>query len=419
MNTPINSISLIAPESAQRAQIAIMVTQRFPGIRILPHSAWPDTANMDGSLVIADLLFADLLETLLCECGNKGRLPPPVIVIAPQEQEERLASIIRSGSTSYVITDTNQRWLVILEALIDAIINRYAVLKQPEGIQTIPSRKLRNILAVDDDFMSRTVFRTILSKLGYQYVLVENGAEAVEAARRQTFGLILMDAQMPVMDGFTATREIRALALQPQPVIICVSAFSHADEHEHCISAGMDGWLNKPIDLKSLSALIAKHFQTGKETPAAQGIPEPGIPTAKEPSQTAAASASEGVCGDAELYDATPLKELWEMTADDDPDFVPSLVRNLLKDFPPVLARMRETAAAGDTQGCYAAAHMYESRTGNLGARRMQAICHLIQQKVKKGDCCGLVELTAELSRVYDSTRPLLLEAYPAASDNA
>jgi CheY-like chemotaxis protein len=118
-------------------------------------------------------------------------------------------------------------------------------------------RPLR-ILMAEDNAINQRVGKLILQRAGFMIDLVGDGSEAVEAHRLQPYDLILMDCQMPTMDGFEASRLIRKLQVQPQPVIIAVTANALVGERERCLSAGMDDYLSKPFQADQLIAVVRK-----------------------------------------------------------------------------------------------------------------------------------------------------------------
>ncbi|MGC2661855.1 MAG: response regulator [Bryobacteraceae bacterium] len=113
------------------------------------------------------------------------------------------------------------------------------------------------ILMAEDNAINQRVGKLILQRAGFFIDLVSDGNEAFEAHRSQPYDLILMDCQMPTMDGFEATRLIRQLG-QRQPVIIAVTANALVGERERCISAGMDDYLSKPFQAEHLVAMVKK-----------------------------------------------------------------------------------------------------------------------------------------------------------------
>lgn len=97
-----------------------------------------------------------------------------------------------------------------------------------------------------------------MASTGRRTSMAANGQEAVELARNQRFDLIVMDVNMPVMDGLTATRLIREGGANAQTPVIVLSASARSEDHEAGLAAGADAYLNKPIDFRSLSALMAQ-----------------------------------------------------------------------------------------------------------------------------------------------------------------
>ena len=130
----------------------------------------------------------------------------------------------------------------------------------------VPAESPRNssplrILMAEDNAINQRVAKLILQRAGFNIVLVADGNEALEAHRMRPYDVILMDCQMPTMDGFEASRQIRQLT-QPQPVIIAVTANALVGERERCLSAGMDDYLSKPFQAEQLVAVVRKWVAT-------------------------------------------------------------------------------------------------------------------------------------------------------------
>jgi len=116
-----------------------------------------------------------------------------------------------------------------------------------------------DLLVAEDNQMNQHVIAHVLYKLGYQPDLVKNGQEAIEAANKKDYGLILMDMQMPVMDGLEATRIIRSTVVK-QPVIIALTANTMPGDEQDCLNAGMNDYIAKPIKLEDLMDKFEKWF---------------------------------------------------------------------------------------------------------------------------------------------------------------
>ncbi len=111
---------------------------------------------------------------------------------------------------------------------------------------------------VEDNKVNQMVATGLLKKLGYQCVVANNGKEAIEQVIAQSFDLVLMDMQMPVMDGITATRKIRALDHPAASVaIVAITANAMLEDREACFSAGMNDFLSKPFNKEDLAEKVA------------------------------------------------------------------------------------------------------------------------------------------------------------------
>lgn len=119
------------------------------------------------------------------------------------------------------------------------------------------------MLVAEDNEINQQVALHLLCVLGHHVTIVANGREAVQAVQHHPFDVVLMDLQMPEMDGEEATRQIRALGDQiRQPRIIALTAYAFAGMRERCLAAGMDGFLNKPVRLQDLHQALQPRVQT-------------------------------------------------------------------------------------------------------------------------------------------------------------
>ena len=119
--------------------------------------------------------------------------------------------------------------------------------------------KKGRVLVAEDNLVNQMVAVKLLDKMGYAADVACNGREAVERARKVPYDLILMDCQMPELDGYAATAEIRGhQGKAPHAPIIALTANSMQGDREKCLAAGMDDYLSKPIALEALAAILEK-----------------------------------------------------------------------------------------------------------------------------------------------------------------
>jgi CheY-like chemotaxis protein len=143
--------------------------------------------------------------------------------------------------------------------------------------QSIAQRRFAgHVLLVEDNFVNQKVAVRFLERLGCTVEVASNGAEGVAACRQRHFDIVLMDLQMPVMDGMTATRKIREWETTGHVPIIALTANAMTGDRELCEAAGMDGYLTKPIEVERLRNILEK-FGLGSDDAGAPPNPAPPV----------------------------------------------------------------------------------------------------------------------------------------------
>lgn len=242
------------------------------------------------------------------------------------------------------------------------------------------------ILIVEDNEVNQLVAQATVSRVGYAVDVVSNGAEAVDATAGTRYSAVLMDCHMPVMDGFEATRVIRARGGSFRLPIIAMTAGALDGDRERCLAAGMDDYLAKPVDPSALQVVLARW------------VPEAA---AEALAVTGAASAAT----EPRAVDKDRLAMLRALGPDDGRGLLPATVEAFRKDVP---ARMAALQAALDDDGGGAAlvqaAHALKGSAANIGAGRAAAICAELEGLGRAGNQAGGTDLVrrleAELRRV-------------------
>jgi hypothetical protein len=120
----------------------------------------------------------------------------------------------------------------------------------------VPTQVLQ-VLVVEDNPVNQKLIGLLLQRLGYaDVVMADNGLSALQQLQQRSFDLILMDMEMPEMDGVETTRRIRGLPLQPQPYIVALTANAFTDDQQRCLAAGMNDFISKPINLNMLKRVL-------------------------------------------------------------------------------------------------------------------------------------------------------------------
>lgn len=145
------------------------------------------------------------------------------------------------------------------------------------------------MLIAEDSPINQKVAAAMLSKLGYETDVVTNGVEALEALSRVTYSAVLMDCQMPQMDGYQATAEIRKQEGNSRHIpIIALTGEAFEGDNEKCLAAGMDDYLSKPVDFHLLDVLLTRWIRGGNRTDTAStSDPAPGLGAVLDPTKLA------------------------------------------------------------------------------------------------------------------------------------
>ncbi|MBI9075847.1 MAG: response regulator [Desulfatibacillum sp.] len=255
--------------------------------------------------------------------------------------------------------------------------------------EKIPSVNIfgSSILLVEDNHVNQLVAKGILAKLGYRAHVVENGLQALQFLARQKVDLVLMDVQMPGMDGMEATRQIRAgqqNVLNPKVPIVAMTARAMKGDREKCLEAGMDDYVAKPIDPAALKAALARHIK-GAPVKAKQTTPATGTAFDR-------GSLEDRLGGDQDQM--TMVLEI----------FLPDSVRQL--------KLIRQCLEDRNAEGLRASTHQLKGAAGNVGATAVFETLEKMENVPSENYWEGQENLFDRLENELDvfnvATRPLI-----------
>ncbi|WP_313176834.1 CHASE domain-containing protein [Massilia sp.] len=283
---------------------------------------------------------------------------------------------------------------------------------QPAQLPTQPRRRVetapaagarldgRSILLVEDNVFSQQVGRELLGEAGATVVVANNGAEALVQMYRQLFDCVLMDVQMPVMDGFEATRRIRADPRLADTVVIAMTANAGVEDQARCMAVGMNDFLTKPVAPEHLAATIARAIRRGGAAQAAP-ISTPAAATAKA-AQTAAPAAPAAAPAPAKA-DAAPLFDTAVLAATfgDNPDKLRKYAFMFLDSAREGLAEIDIALVSGDLARAGAAAHRLKSSARAVGAMAFGEVCSELEQQQQRGAVAQARALGARLRSLF------------------
>jgi PAS domain S-box-containing protein len=269
------------------------------------------------------------------------------------------------------------------------------------------------ILLAEDNPVNRQVALAVLEKLGYDAESVENGRAAVEKAAEGGFAAVLMDVQMPIMDGIEATRALRERPETRSLPIIALTAHALPEERERCLSAGMNDFLAKPFKADDLADALDRWTSgpvtaTGPE-PADAGLVAPADPPAADP----ASQASPDPDGSGTPIDLAGLDA--SMTEAGIPDVVPKLLEIFLDELPERRAGIVAALETGDGAAVASAAHSIKSAAANIHAHELHIALRDLEMAGMEGH--AIADLGSTALDHLDRVERFLRDRAAAASD--
>ena len=255
------------------------------------------------------------------------------------------------------------------------------VAPQADEVAAVPLR----ILVAEDNAINQQVAVGLLTKLGHRADVADDGAEAVELVRSGDYDLVLMDMQMPRVDGLAATRMIRELdGAKSRLTIIAMTANAMEADREACMAAGMDDFIGKPIDRRRLSVTLARWTERLTQARAERDVrPTPSDPTA--------------------LVDEAIVADLRDALGDD--SFF-QLRASFMAKLPLYVGKIETPLRAGDGAAVAAAAHALKGAAANLGFAGIALAASALEQAAKAGDGnCAI--LAADLHAVAERSARL------------
>jgi CheY-like chemotaxis protein/HPt (histidine-containing phosphotransfer) domain-containing protein len=265
----------------------------------------------------------------------------------------------------------------------------------------------RVLLAEDNDVNSE-VAAAMLRGIGCSVHAVRNGREALEQLTRASFDLVFMDCQMPEVDGFAATRAIRArererAASGAGPMerlpIVALTAHALASDREECLDAGMDDYVSKPCTQDDLRAVVARWTRSARKPAFGERgrAPAPGSGTPR--------------------LDAAVLGQLRVIEQAGESGLVRRAVDLYLESSDELSRALRGAVADGDAAATARTAHALKSGSAQLGARRIESLCKEIEARGRAGALEGIEGLMAELSTELEAVREALAAEEFGAGD--
>jgi len=383
------------PEEASSGKEALSllrqsVQEDHPFDAILLDHQMPD---MDGE---------DVARAISADPVLKG---PRIMVLTSVGQRGDARKFKELGCSAYLTKPVRQSQL--LDALAEALVEGTELQEEMEeegGTDIITRHSLgegvvrsARVLLAEDNRVNQKVAMRILQKGGHRIDTVGNGAEAVAALKKSPYDIVLMDVQMPGMDGFTAThtlRDPRSGVINPEIPVIAMTAHAMKGDREKCLAQGMDDYVSKPVKPKELLDVVQRW--AGRQvlrTPVSPDVPS-------GPTQT-----------------PVNLKRLQEITGTDN-EFEREIIDMFLTDFKQHLSTLKQAAAEGNLSVLEMEAHTVKGASTNIGAGQLSELALSLEEKAKAGLGEKIQDLLHQLEEAFLGVAAVLEERRGTISQN-
>ncbi len=308
---------------------------------------------------------------------QRGSGNVPCILLSSLKQQASYSQNIPSGFIACLAKPVHYQQLHgILATVLKGERVTDKLLRSTGRIDTgFGQRRPMRILLAEDNIINQKVATRILSQMGYRPDVVQDGVEVLQALDRAKYDVILMDVQMPNMDGLEATRQIRKLHTgAKRPWIIAMTANAMDTDRNNCFTAGMDGYLSKPVRIEALEAELTR--------------------------------SSENI---GQIVDFSVLARFGEMTGSG-AEAVRELIDIFSEETPQALQQIRHDISGRRPQGISIQAMQLGRACSNFGAERLQLLCSSLQAAGKAGDFSLATEFVDRMEKEFEIVKTTLLE---------
>ncbi|MDH4192021.1 MAG: response regulator, partial [Betaproteobacteria bacterium] len=329
-----------------------------------------------------------------------------IVILSSMYDEARAELATRSGVAGYLLKPVRRDELYRALARAAGLTDTAPTAKSPAIDRRFDG--VRVLLAEDND-VNREIAVSVLESLGCEVAIARDGAEALARFRAAAPDFVLMDCQMPVMDGYEATRQIRdfeSLGVGRVPVV-ALTADVVQGARERSLEAGMDDHITKPFSRRDIAVCMERWLSKSVVLGAA------ATPRATSGSATQSAAA------DSAALDLSALQQLQGMQTADGTDLIAKIVHMFITQTPQLFAGMHAAYAAGNARDLRRAAHTLKSTSATVGATDLSLRAAALEAAADDGGIDHLLESVARLEAEFASVVNALRRAYPEADSSS
>ncbi len=288
---------------------------------------------------------------------------------------------------------------------------------EPNGVSKIPETKVAGarVLLAEDNPVNREVAVCMLEQLGCQVVAVKHGRDAVAKTECAQFDMVLMDCQMPEMDGFSATKAIRDGEQRTggHVPIVALTAYAINGDRERCLAAGMDDYMTKPFTQGELGKMIQQWVRRPGDEAAAtadqsRAVPAEPVQSPSDLTEQRTRQAPLRALSDVPLADQV-LEQIRALRRPGRPDPVAKILTSFLESSATYVSAIHQAVAHQDAEALFHAAHALKSSSAMIGAMGLSSVLGDFELLGRQGNVAGSHERMAELDAVYEAVRQAVL----------
>ncbi|MBW3635162.1 MAG: PAS domain S-box protein [Armatimonadetes bacterium] len=362
----------------------------------------PDSdGEMLGRAIKTDPELRDTILMMLTSLGHQGEA----------------LRIKTAGFAAYLLKPARQ------SELLSALVSVWSARDLENGSQPLPRHDLggvaiahsgaaktwegTRVLLAEDNIVNQKVATLMLGSYGCRVEVAANGREALRMLDALPFDLIFMDCEMPEMDGFEATAQIRRRGDEKNALpIIAVTAKATRGDREFCLQAGMDDYISKPVKAEDFRAALERWAPRAQGSRRGEGEKgREGVEVEPATRRADSHSSSPPLPFSPSALDGEVVARLRDLAAATDTGLLKQIFESFVGDGAARLAALEGAVENGDAIALYKASHVLKGASANIGARRMAEICGHLQSLGEAGRIVGAAALVAELRGEFDLVR--------------
>ncbi len=318
----------------------------------------------------------------------------PIIMLSSSEDTKLRNKAEQLGISYYIIKPISRSRL--FDAIVESVVKDKSI-KSPKSIRHVKVIKKidkeLNILLAEDNPVNQRIGVSMLEKQGFKVTVANNGREAIELLEKDSFDLVLMDVQMPEMDGLEATKKIREKKIDIPIIALTANAFE--EDKRRCLEAGMDAYLSKPIKIEEFFNIVSDLFGKGENRD------EPPKESKKQEAK------KEGMIEDDAGQDEIDMEKALDIVGGDK-ELLRELLEMFLKDCPEKIRGLEQAIRDKDDKVLSEVAHSLKGASGNLRLTKIYELCLALENKGKEKDMSDAPKMLNELKEHISKLRRMV-----------